>query len=320
MPGKITAKQQQILDYIKEEILRKGYPPTVREICEKVGLRSTSSVHSHLATLEENGYIRRDPTKPRAIEIIDDEFGLARREMSNIPVVGRVAAGEPLLAVENIEDYFALPTEFLPNNETFILKIHGESMINVGFYENDYIIVERTSAVSNGDIVVALESSGIHTNGYTLVRKIMEDNPEIMNECLGEKTFIDAILEPHRCYYKALKDLFGKPHCIHGLAHITGGGICENLNRILPSGLDAKIDLECYNVLPIFKLLRKYGNISDTEMLRTFNLGVGMTLVTSKEYLDDVMQHLQNHGINCNVIGEIVKGNQKVICENNLVW
>ena len=118
MPGKITAKQQQILDYIKEEILRKGYPPTVREICEKVGLRSTSSVHSHLATLEENGYIRRDPTKPRAIEIIDDEFGLARREMSNIPVVGRVAAGEPLLAVENIEDYFALPTEFLPNNET----------------------------------------------------------------------------------------------------------------------------------------------------------------------------------------------------------
>ena len=156
MPGKITAKQQQILDYIKEEILRKGYPPTVREICEKVGLRSTSSVHSHLATLEENGYIRRDPTKPRAIEIIDDEFGLARREMSNIPVVGRVAAGEPLLAVENIEDYFALPTEFLPNNETFILKIHGESMINVGFYENDYIIVERTSAVSNGDIVVAL--------------------------------------------------------------------------------------------------------------------------------------------------------------------
>ena len=96
--------------------------------------------------------------------------------------------------------------------------------------------------------------------------------------------------------------------------------ICENLNRILPSGLDAKIDLECYNVLPIFKLLRKYGNISDAEMLRTFNLGVGMTLVTSKEYLDDVMQHLQNHGINCNVIGEIVKGNQKVICENNLVW
>ena len=116
MPGKISEKQQLILDYIKEEILKKGYPPTVREICERVGLRSTSSVHSHLNTLEENGYIRRDPTKPRAIEIIDDEFGLTRRDMTNIPIIGRVAAGEPLLAVENIEDYFSLPTEFLPNN------------------------------------------------------------------------------------------------------------------------------------------------------------------------------------------------------------
>ena len=125
MPGKISEKQQLILDYIKEEILKKGYPPTVREICERVGLRSTSSVHSHLNTLEENGYIRRDPTKPRAIEIIDDEFGLTRRDMTNIPIIGGVAAGEPLLAVENIEYYFSLPTEFLPNNETFILKIQG---------------------------------------------------------------------------------------------------------------------------------------------------------------------------------------------------
>ena len=142
MPGKISEKQQLILDYIKEEILKKGYPPTVREICERVGLRSTSSVHSHLNTLEENGYIRRDPTKPRAIEIIDDEFGLTRRDMTNIPIIGRVAAGEPLLAVENIEDYFSLPTEFLPNNETFILKIQGESMINIGFYDGDFLIVE----------------------------------------------------------------------------------------------------------------------------------------------------------------------------------
>ncbi len=156
MPGKISAKQQQILDYIKEEILKKGYPPTVREICEKVGLKSTSSVHSHLSTLEENGYIRRDPTKPRAIEIMDDEFGLTRREMTNIPIVGRVAAGEPLLAVENIEDYFSLPVEFMPSGESFILKVHGESMINVGFFENDYLIVEKQSNAKNGDIVVAL--------------------------------------------------------------------------------------------------------------------------------------------------------------------
>lgn len=200
MPGKITPKQQQILDYIKEEILRKGYPPTVREICEKVGLRSTSSVHSHLATLEDNGYIRRDPTKPRAIEIIDDEFGLARREMSNIPVVGRVAAGEPLLAVENIEDYFALPTEFLPNNETFILKIHGESMINVGFYENDYIIVERTSAVNNGDIVVALIEDS------ATVKRFYKEDGHIRLQ--PENDYMDPIIVPD-C------EILGKVHSLY---------------------------------------------------------------------------------------------------------
>lgn len=156
MPGKITEKQQIILEYIKEEILKKGYPPTVREICDKVGLSSPSSVHSHLNTLEKNGYIKRDSTKPRAIEIVDDEFALTRREMGNIPIVGRVAAGEPLLAVENIENYFAIPTEFLPNKETFILKVHGESMINVGFFEGDYLIVEKQNTANNGDIVVAL--------------------------------------------------------------------------------------------------------------------------------------------------------------------
>lgn len=156
MPGKITAKQEQILKYIKDELLAKGYPPTVREICEEVGLKSTSSVHAHLSTLENNGYIRRDPTKPRAIEIVDEEFALSRREMANIPILGRVAAGEPLLAVENIEDYFSLPVEVLPNGELFIVKVHGDSMINIGFYENDYLIVAQTSVARNGDIVVAL--------------------------------------------------------------------------------------------------------------------------------------------------------------------
>ena len=156
MPGKITPKQQQILDYIKEEILSKGYPPTVREICEKVGLKSTSSVHSHLSTLENNGYIRRDPTMPRAIVIMDVDFGLVSRELTNFPIIGRVAAGAPLLAVENIEDYFALPTEFLPNGEVFILKVQGESMINVGFYEGDYLIIEKAAQADNGEIVVAL--------------------------------------------------------------------------------------------------------------------------------------------------------------------
>lgn len=190
MPGKITGKQQQILDYIKEEILSKGYPPTVREICEKVGLKSTSSVHSHLNTLEENGYIRRDATKPRAIEIIDDEFGLSRREMTNIPVLGRVAAGAPLLAVENIKDYFSLPTEFLPNADTYILEVHGDSMINVGFLEGDYLIIEKTSSAKNGDIVVALIDDSVTVkrfykeDGYIRLQPENDDmDPIIVPDC-----------------------------------------------------------------------------------------------------------------------------------------
>ena len=109
--GKISKKQKEILEFIKSEILNRGYPPAVREICEAVNLKSTSSVHSHLETLEKNGYIRRDPTKPRAIEIIDDQFQLTRREMVNVPIVGTVAAGQPILAEENIENYFPVPPE-----------------------------------------------------------------------------------------------------------------------------------------------------------------------------------------------------------------
>ena len=131
--GKITDKQREILEYIKNEILNRGFPPAVREICEAVNLKSTSSVHAHLESLEKNGYIRRDPTKPRAIEIVDDNFNLVRREMVNVPVLGRVAAGEPLLAIENVESYFPIPAEFMPNAQTFILNVVGESMINAGF-------------------------------------------------------------------------------------------------------------------------------------------------------------------------------------------
>ena len=133
--GKITAKQQEILTYIKECILKKGYPPAVREICEAVHLKSTSSVHSHLE---------------------DDEFALNRREMVQVPVVGTVAAGEPILAQEHIEDYFPIPAEILPNTETFMLKVKGESMINAGIFHGDQVIVEQTNTAENGEIVVAL--------------------------------------------------------------------------------------------------------------------------------------------------------------------
>ncbi len=154
--GKISAKQQQILEFIKEEILKKGYPPAVREICEAVHLRSTSSVHSHLETLEKNGYIRRDPTKPRAIEIVDDSFQMVRREMASIPIIGTVAAGQPILAQQNIEGYFPVPTDVLPPGETFILNVKGDSMINAGIFEGDQIFVQQCNTARNGDIVVAL--------------------------------------------------------------------------------------------------------------------------------------------------------------------
>lgn len=154
--GKITAKQQEILDYIKEEILKRGYPPAVREICEAVHLKSTSSVHSHLETLEKNGYIRRDPTKPRAIEICDDSFQMVRTEMVSIPVIGTVAAGVPILAEENIESYFPIPAEFVPSGESFALNVKGESMINAGIQNGDQVFVNACSTAKNGEIVVAL--------------------------------------------------------------------------------------------------------------------------------------------------------------------
>ena len=188
--GKISSKQQEILEYIKQEILNKGYPPAVREICEAVHLKSTSSVHSHLETLEKNGYIRGDPTKPRAIEIIDDNFNLTRREVVNVPILGQVAAGQPLLAVENIENYFPIPTEFMPNAETFMLKVKGDSMINAGIFNGDKILVQKQSDAQNGDIVVALvdDSATVKTfykeNGhYRLQPENDTMDPIIVNEC-----------------------------------------------------------------------------------------------------------------------------------------
>ena len=154
--GKISKKQSEILEYMKNEILNRGVPPSVREICEAVNLKSTSSVHSHLETLEKNGYIRRDPTKPRAIEIVDDNFNLVRRETVNVPIIGKVAAGEPLLAVQNVEGYFPIPSEYMPNKQTFMLVVQGDSMINGGIFSGDYVVVEKQENAENGDKVVAL--------------------------------------------------------------------------------------------------------------------------------------------------------------------
>jgi len=188
--GKISDKQREILEFIKSEILHRGYPPAVRDICEAVHLKSTSSVHSHLETLEKNGYIRRDPTKPRAIEIMDDTFNLLRREVVNVPVLGRVAAGEPLFAQENIESYFPIPAEYMPNQEAFILQVKGDSMVNAGILDGDHIMVKSQPTADNGDLVVALidDSATVktfykETNCYRLQPENDTMDPIIVKDC-----------------------------------------------------------------------------------------------------------------------------------------
>lgn len=176
--GKISAKQQEILEYIKSQILERGFPPAVRDICEAVHLKSTSSVHSHLETLEKNGYIRRDPTKPRAIEILDDSFNFTRREMVNVPIVGRVAAGEPLLAEQNIEEYFPIPMDYMPNKQTFMLKVKGESMINAGILDGDYVLVEERKTAHNGEMIVALVEDGATVKTFYKEEGIIRLQPE----------------------------------------------------------------------------------------------------------------------------------------------
>ena len=196
--GRITQKQSEILEYIKSQILNKGYPPSVRDIFSAVNLKSTSSVHAHLESLEKNGYIRRDPTKPRTIEIIDDNFNLTRREMVNVPVLGQVAAGEPILAVDNITGYFPIPSEFMPNEETFILTVKGDSMINIGIYNGDQIVVEKCNTAENGEIIVAL------IDDSATVKRFYKENGHIRLQ--PENDFMDPIIVPD-C--KILGKVFG---------------------------------------------------------------------------------------------------------------
>lgn len=186
--GKITSKQKEILEFMKKEILSKGYPPAVREICEAVHLKSTSSVHSHLETLEKNGYIRRNPAKPRAIEIVDDNFNFTRREIVNVPIVGTVTAGQPVLAVENIESYFPIPMDYMPNQETFMLKVKGESMINAGIFDGDTILVQKQSHAKNGDFVVALIEDSVTVKTFYKEKDYYRLQPE--------NDYMDSIIVP----------------------------------------------------------------------------------------------------------------------------
>ncbi|MDA3130529.1 transcriptional repressor LexA [Aliibacillus thermotolerans] len=171
--SKLSKRQQQILDFIKEEVKQKGYPPSVREIGSAVGLASSSTVHGHLSRLESKGYIRRDPTKPRAIEILElEEENVVKQETKYVPVIGKVTAGEPITAVENIEEYIPLPERMIADEEVFVLTIEGESMIEAGIFDGDLVIVRQQQTANNGEIVVAMTEE----HEATVKRFYKEDN------------------------------------------------------------------------------------------------------------------------------------------------
>lgn len=175
-------------------------------------------------------------------------------------------------------------------------------------------------AIESGDIVIGVESSGPHTNGYTLIRDLLKAQPDIAGQKFAGRSFLDLVMEPHRCYYKAIKDLFATGE-LKGLAHITGGGIRENLDRILPKTVDASIDLGAYQVLPVFKAIKKAGNVADDVMLRTFNLGVGLAAVVRPADAEKVLAHFNGLGFPAYKIGSIVSGGTgRVGVHGNLNW
>ncbi len=210
----------------------------------------------------------------------------------------------------------------LVGGETSIQPLVVESGVYVltssiaGIVEKSKVI--DGSAIEKGDAVLAIASNGLHTNGYSLVRLLMDKMPQIKLDKIDGLTFIEQIMKPHTPYYKSIKGLFDKD-VIHGMAHITGGGIEGNLCRVIPEGLCAKIDLSKLNVLNIFKYIRNSGNISDEEMLRTFNCGVGFNVVVAQKDKDMVMRHV-NQFYNCYEIGLIEEGAHKVVFENRMTW
>src|SRR3989338_2412082 len=187
----------------------------------------------------------------------------------------------------------------------------------VGVVEKEGII--DGSAIQEGDVVLAISSNGPHTNGYSLVRTLLKANPGLESEKVGGRRFIDALLAPHLCYYQGLKGLFGSKE-LHGLAHITGGGMRGHLNRVLPGHLDAKVELGKIRILPIFSFIKEKGNVSDGDMLRTFNLGVGMVAVASRKGAATMQQHLDGQGYSAYPVGEIAKGAKKVVFSGTVKW
>ncbi len=200
--SKLSKRQQLILDFIKKEVREKGYPPSVREIGQAVGLASSSTVHGHLSRLEKKGYIRRDPTKPRAIEILDESFNREPQEtvsLTYVPVIGKVTAGTPITAVENIEDYFPLPNKYASEeDELFMLLVEGDSMIEAGIHDGDYVIVRKQNYAENGDIVVALTADDEATVKRFFKEKnairLQPENPSLDPLILTDVTILGKVI------------------------------------------------------------------------------------------------------------------------------
>jgi phosphoribosylformylglycinamidine cyclo-ligase len=187
----------------------------------------------------------------------------------------------------------------------------------LGVVEKDGII--DGSRIEEGDAVLAVASNGLHTNGYTLVRALIEREPGILQQGVDGEPFLEVILRPHTCYYKAVRGLFDGG-VLHGMAHITGGGIGGNLNRILPARLDALIDLGAIRVLPVFKFIREAAGAEDADMLRTFNLGVGLTLLCAPGDATAVQAHVEAQGCACYPIGKVVQGGREVEFRGEIQW
>jgi phosphoribosylformylglycinamidine cyclo-ligase len=187
----------------------------------------------------------------------------------------------------------------------------------VGIVDRDRII--DGSKIKEGDIVIALSSNGLHTNGYTLVRKLMELYPGLESEKVAGQTFLEAILVPHKPYYKELKGIYQKPF-VHGLAHITGGGIEGNLNRVMPKGLQAEIDLTKIKVLPLFAFIKEKGNVPDDDMLKTFNMGVGMTVVVDPSGVGEFVSHIGKTGGEAYPIGVVKVGDAPIAFKGHVVY
>ncbi len=200
---KLTSKQKNVYEFLKKHIKNTGYPPSVREVCEAVGLSSTSSAHAHLETLENKGYIRRSKTKNRSIEILEDDFYYSVTDYSNVPILGKVTAGQPILAVEDVDGYFPIPVEYIGNHEAYMLRVSGDSMINKGIMDKDLVLVKKQSTATNGEMVVALIGDSATVKTFYKERsqiRLQPENSKYQPIIVNEVTILGVVVGLFRRY------------------------------------------------------------------------------------------------------------------------